>query len=226
MVPQRERRVAYRLKPRSGCLVSSLYWKCILFNDHRFIQGGKEMSAEATTLETEARPWWVLLIEGILAVVIGAILLWAPAKAKVETYQILVAVLGLYWVISGIMTLVHMFQDHTAWGWKLFMGVISIIAGAYVLMYPVASGLALPRIFVLVLGIWGIMQGIVMLVMAFRGGGWGIGILGALLLLLGIYLVANWSAPLMGLAFLWAAAITALVGGVFLIVIAFRQRSA
>jgi len=184
------------------------------------------MSAEATSLETKARPWGLLLIEGIIAVVIGAILLWAPTATKLEVYQVLVVALGFYWVISGILTLVHMFQDHSAWAWKLFMGVISIIAGAYILMYPGLTGLALPRIFVLVLGIWGLMQGILMLVLAFKGGGWGVGILGGLMLLLGIWLVANWTAPGMGLAFLWAAAFTALIGGLFLIVVAFRQRSA
>jgi hypothetical protein len=39
-------------------------------------------------------------------------------------------------------------------------------------------------------------------------------------------LVANWTAPGMGLAFLWAAAFTALIGGIILIFQAFRQRSA
>jgi uncharacterized membrane protein HdeD (DUF308 family) len=184
------------------------------------------MSSEATTLESRDYPWWLILLQGVMAVVIGAILLWSPAKTKIETYQILVAALGLYWVISGVLILVGMFRDHSAWGWKLFMGIISIIAGAYILMYPVAAGLALPRIMVLVMGIWGLMQGILMLVMAFKGAGWGAGILGGLFLLLGIYLVANWTAPGMGLAFLWAAAITAFVGGIFLIIVAFRQRSA
>jgi uncharacterized membrane protein HdeD (DUF308 family) len=177
-------------------------------------------------METKDRPWWLLLLEGVIAVVIGAVLLWAPAKTKVDVYQVLVVLLGVYWLISGVLTLVSMFMDHTAWGWKLFMGVISILAGLVIVMYPVAAGLALPRIFVLVLGIWGLIQGIIMLVMAFRGGGWGMGILGGLLLLLGIYLVANWTMPGMGLAMLWAAAITALIGGVILIVQAFRQRSA
>jgi uncharacterized membrane protein HdeD (DUF308 family) len=184
------------------------------------------MTAEATSFETKDRPWWLLLIEGVAAVIIGAILLWAPAKTKVDTYQVLVALLGIYWVISGILVLVNMFLDHTAWGWKLFMGIISIIAGGYILMYPIASALALPRIMVLVLGIWGIMQGILYLVLAFRGGGWGMGILGVLLGLLGIYLVVNYTAPGMGLAMLWAAAVTAVIGGVIVIFQAFRQRSA
>jgi uncharacterized membrane protein HdeD (DUF308 family) len=184
------------------------------------------MTASATSFETKDRAWWLVLIEGIAAVVIGAILLWAPAKTKVDTYQVLVALLGLYWVISGILVLVNMFMDHTAWGWKLFMGIISILAGGYILMYPIASALALPKIFVLMLGIWGLMEGILYLVLAFRGGGWGVGILGGLLILLGIYLVVNWAALGMGLAMLWAAAITALIGGVLMIVQAFRQRSA
>ena len=180
------------------------------------------MSAEATSLETKARPWGLILVEGILAVVIGAILLWAPAKPRL----IPTSPGGG----SGPLLGHHGYHDprphvpdHTAWGWKLFMGVISIIAGAYVLMYPVAAGLALPKIFVLVLGLSGIFQGILMIIMAFKGGGWGIGILGALMLLLGIYLTANWSMLGMGLAFLWAAAMTAIIGGIALIFIAFKE---
>lgn len=184
------------------------------------------MTASATSLETKDRAWWLILVEGIALVVIGAILLWAPAKTKVETYTILVALLAIYWIISGIMALVNMFMDHTAWAWKLFIGIVSIIAGGYILMYPIATALALPRIFVLVLGIWGLMQGLIYLVLAFKGGGWGFGILGGVFILLGLYLVANWSAPGMGLAMLWAAAITALIGGVIMIFLAFRQRSA
>jgi uncharacterized membrane protein HdeD (DUF308 family) len=183
------------------------------------------MSAEAMSLETKDRAWWLILIEGVALVIIGAILLWSPAKTKIETYQILVAFLGIYWVISGVLALVNMFMDHTAWGWKLFMGIVSIIAGGYILMYPIASALALPRIFVLVLGIWGLINGIVYLVLAFKGAGWGLGILGGVFILLGIYLMANYTAPGMGLAMIWAAAITGLVGGVIMIFQAFRQKS-
>ena len=185
------------------------------------------MSAtSATSRETKQRPWWLTLIGGIMVFIIGAVLLWAPAKTKVETYQILVAFLGIYWLISGVLDIVHMFQDHTAWAWKLFLGIVSIMAGGYILMYPVASAVALPKIFVLVLGIWGLMQGIVMLFMAFKGGGWAAGILGVLGIIFGGILIANYSMPGMGLTFLWVAAISALIGGVVMIIQAFRQRSA
>jgi uncharacterized membrane protein HdeD (DUF308 family) len=110
-------------------------------------------------MQTNQRPWWLTLITGILAIAVGAILLWAPAKTKVETYQLLIALLALYWLISGVASIISMFVDHTAWGWKLFTGIVSILAGGAILMYPVAAGVALPTIMVLVLGLWGLMRG-------------------------------------------------------------------
>ena len=184
------------------------------------------MTASATSLETKQRPWWLALIGGVFAFVVGAILLWSPAKTKIDTWMLLISLLGLYWLVTGILELVSMFTDHTAWGWKLFMGLISIIAGSYILMYPVASAVALPRIFVLILGIWALMQGIVMLIMAFKGAGWAAGILGALGIVFGIALIGNYSMPGMGLAMVWTAAVAGVFGGILLIVQSFRMRSA
>ena len=177
-----------------------------------------------TALETKARPWGFLLIQGIAMVIIGAILLWAPAKDKIETYLLLVNLLGIYWIISGVLDLVHMFTDHTGWGWKLFMGIISIIAGFYVVSYPVAAGVALPRVFVLILGIWGLMQGTVALIMAFKGGGWGMGALGVIGIIFGLILIGDYMSLGSGLAMVWAAAIWAFIGGFFMIIRAFQQR--
>lgn len=183
-------------------------------------------SSSPTALETRPRPWGFLLIQGIAMVIIGAILLWAPAKTQVETYTLLVALLGIYWIVSGVLDLVHMFTDHTGWGWKLFMGLISIAAGSWIVAYPVAAAVALPRIFVLVLGVWGLVQGIIALVMAFKGGGWGMGALGVIGIIFGVILMANYMAPGMGLSLIWVASIWALIGGLFMIVRAFQQRSA
>ena len=184
------------------------------------------MTASATSVETKQRPWWMTLLIGIIATLIGAVLLWSPAKTTAETWRLLVGVLGIYWVITGILDLVHMFTDRTAWGWKLFIGVISIIAGMYILAYPTVSAVALPRIMVFILGLWGLIYGIIWLVMAFRGGGWGVGILGVLGIIFGIALMGNYMLPGMGLAMLWVIAVTAFVGGIIMIIQAFRQRSA
>ena len=180
----------------------------------------------ATSMQTKQRPWWMTLIMGILAFVVGAILLWAPAKNKVETYQLLIAVLGFYWLIGGIVGIISIFVDHTAWGWKLFMGIVSIIAGGTILMYPVAAGVALPRIFVLILGLWALMQGIILLVMAFKGGGWGAGILGIVEIVFGLILMAEYGSLGSGLVMIWVAALWGVIGGVLMVIQAFRQRKA
>jgi len=46
-----------------------------------------------------------------------------------------------------------------------------------------------------VLGIWGLLEGITLLVLAFRGGGWGPGVMGALMLILGMILLGTATAP-------------------------------
>jgi len=176
--------------------------------------------------EARQRPWWMTLILGIAAFIFGAVLLWAPAKTKIETYQLLVAFLGIYWLVWGILDIVYMFMDHTAWGWKLFMGIVSILAGAYILMYPIASALALPRIFVLVLGLWALMEGIVLLFMAFRGGGWGAGILAVVSIVFGIILLGEYGSLGSGLTMLWVAAFWGVIGGVLLVIQAFRVKNA
>jgi uncharacterized membrane protein HdeD (DUF308 family) len=106
------------------------------------------------------------------------------------------------------------------------MGIVSIIAGGAILMYPKAAAVAVPRIFVLVLGIWALMEGIILLVMAFRGAGWGAGIMGVVAIVFGIILMGEYTKVGSGLAMIWAAAIWGLIGGIILIIQAFRQRKA
>lgn len=180
------------------------------------------MSEDAMSLETKQTPWWLQLMGGILSVVIGLLLLSTPVKTA---YGLVIA-LGIYWVIGGIFTLVGMFIDSTGWGWKLFMGLISILAGLAILDHPIVSTYAVPAIFVLVLGIQGIIVGFIGLVMAFKGGGWGQGILAVLSIVFGFFLVANFAAPSMVVSLVWLVAIFALVGGVVQIVRAFQQRKA
>ena len=183
-------------------------------------------TATAVATPTRQRPWWLTLISGILALIIGATLLWAPAKTRIDTYLLLVTFLGIWWMVQGIFDIISIFIDHSMWGWKLFIGIVSTVAGFYIVSYPIASAIALPKIFVLVLGIWGLMYGIMLLIMAFQGAGWGAGILGVLGIIFGLALMGNYYVLGMGLAMLWTAAWFAVIGGIVMIVQAFRQRSA
>jgi uncharacterized membrane protein HdeD (DUF308 family) len=163
-------------------------------------------------------PWWLVLIQGIAALVIGFFLLTSPAM----TTAVLVTFLGLYWFISGIFGIVNIFIDKTAWGWKLFSGILGIIAGVVILQHPLWSTVLVPATLVLLLGIQGIIIGVINLVQAFQGGGWGIGILGVLSILLGFFLAFN---PLAGaLALPLVLGIFGVIGGIAAIIMAFRLR--
>jgi uncharacterized membrane protein HdeD (DUF308 family) len=172
------------------------------------------------------RPWWLTLIGGILAIVVGTLLLWGNLVTQVKTYFLLVEVLGIWWLVDGIFDIVHMFTDHRQWAWKLFIGIVSIIAGGYILMYPVLVGLELPALFVLILGIWGVIKGVLMIVMAFKGGGGAYAIIGIFAIFFGLILIAAYTVPGVGYVAVWFAAIFGIGGGGFLIYRALQQRKA
>lgn len=173
-------------------------------------------------MKSEKQPWWLILMSGIVNIIIGVLLLSTPAK----TVFVLTIALGVYWIVSGFFILVGMFMDHSSWGWKLFVGVLSVIAGFVILGHPIISAVSILPVIVLLLGINGLIIGIVMLIMAFQGGGWGSGILGVLSIIFGIILILNFTSPGMIIGLIWAAGILAIFGGIGELFQAFRQKAA
>jgi uncharacterized membrane protein HdeD (DUF308 family) len=164
------------------------------------------------------QPWWLILIEGIAAVLIGILLLSSP----LITTTVLVQVLGLFWFIAGILSIVGMFVDHSRWGWKLLAGIVGIAAGIVVLRHPLWSAYVVPAALLLILGILGIVIGIVHIYRGLRGDGWGVIVLGIVSVLFGLILVLN---PLPAtFALPLVLGLLGVVGGILAIVIAFRMR--
>ncbi|HET6444724.1 MAG TPA: DUF4332 domain-containing protein [candidate division Zixibacteria bacterium] len=165
-------------------------------------------------------PWWFLLVEGVVAIIVGILLLMNPYKMSV----MLVQVLAIYWLVKGIVSLVSIFVDHSAWGWKLFIGIVGIMAGYILIKHPIGGTAVAAQAFIIVLGIQGIVIGIVELVQAFQGGGWGVGFLGAITTIIGIWLLANAWATARVVP--WVLGIFAIIGGIVAIVYAARYRRA
>ncbi|MCO6453551.1 MAG: DUF308 domain-containing protein [Caldilineales bacterium] len=177
------------------------------------------MSANAMQAQAKQLPWWLVLVDGILAIIIGILLFTQPAA----TAGTLVLFLGIYWLIKGIVILIGLFRDRSAWGWKLFIGIISILAGVAIIgaKFLVAT-IFVSVAFAWVIGIWGIVIGILEIIQAFRGEGWGVGVLGVISIIFGYFIIANPFAS--AVALWWVFAIFAIVGGIFAMVKAFQMR--
>ena len=92
-------------------------------------------------------PWWFLLIEGFVAIIVGILLLMNPVKMSV----LLVQVLAIYWLIKGIVSIVSLFVDRSAWGWKLFIGIVGIIGGYVLIKHPICGTAVVAQTFIIVL---------------------------------------------------------------------------
>ncbi len=177
------------------------------------------MTTDAVTAEGQQMvPWWLVLLQGIAAIIIGVLLLTNPGA----TVAFLVLVLGFYWLISGIFSIISIFIDKSQWGWKLFMGILGIIAGIIVIQHPLWSTILIPTLTAIVIGVMGIIMGIIGLIQAFQGGGWGVAVLGVLSIIFGILILAN---PIISaVALVIVLGVFGIIGGILAIVAAFQMK--
>ena len=176
-----------------------------------------------TTYVTPSNPgflWWLALLRGISLLIIGVLMFTATGI----TLSMLVTLLGVYWLIGGIFDLVEMFLDRTQWGLRLLTGVIGIAAGLAIVRHPLWAAIMVPTTLAWLLGAFGIAIGVVTLIRAASGAGWGAAIIGLISLLLGVILLLNPRFSAFVLV-VYAAATWAIVGGVALIAWAFHLRA-
>ena len=131
----------------------------------------------AMAVNRESVPWWVVLLQGIAAIIIGFFLVSRPAAGAI----FLVQVLGWYWLITGIISLVMIFVDSTGWGWKLVIGILGIIAGLYIIRNPLQGTLVAMSTFVILVAIQGIIIGVINLIILWLLNALNISIAGGLL---------------------------------------------
>jgi short repeat uncharacterized protein DUF308 len=112
--------------------------------------------AKAISMEpVPTTTWWIYLLEGIGAILIGFLLLTAPAATVVA----ITIFLGFYWLFVGVLELVRMFVDRSVpWIWSLLIGILGIAAGILVLNHPLFAAVLLPATLVIYLGVLGIIS--------------------------------------------------------------------
>ena len=149
-----------------------------------------------------------LLLGGIASIIFGTLLLSWPGA----TLSVIMLLVGLWWLVQGIAMIFGIFIDRTSWGWKLIGGIIGILAGILVLQHPLQAAVIVPATLALILGILGMSMGIIAVIAAFAGDGWGTGILGVISILIGLLFIFN--AWVGGMVLVWATAMLMILSGV------------
>ncbi len=178
-------------------------------------------TSSATIYEAEVQlvPWWLILLEGLAALIIGIMLIVNP----VSTTILLVQILGWYWLIMGIITLISLFMDRRDMMWKLFSSILGILVGLIIIGQPLLSAVILPTTLIILAGVLGICFGAVSLFWALKAG-WGAAIMGVLSIIFGLLLL---SSPYTGVVLLvYFLAAIGIVGGLVTIYMAIKLRSA
>jgi len=174
----------------------------------------------------ETMPWWTILIYGIATILLGIFIFLQP----VATTAIIVWFIGLWWLVTGVVTFVGLFSNHDHWIWKSISGLLGVLVGGWIFITPFIDGrlavvgttLTVLGAFVIVWAISGLIGGIAQIIAAFQGGGWGIGLLGALWVFISLFLLANVFVAALVLPFVYA--VFAIAGGIAAVVVAFRAR--
>jgi len=166
--------------------------------------------------------WWVPLIDGIAALLFGFAAIFWPGLTLVT----LVYLFSAYILVGGIADLVigiTSIGKRKDWIWMMFLGLLNLGVGVY-LMRNIAVSIAT---FILLIGFYFIVRGIVSVVMAFTDGKTPTGrvldiVVGLVSVMAGVFVLRH---PATSIGFVWVLGFYALVSGPVLIAAAYEMKS-
>jgi uncharacterized membrane protein HdeD (DUF308 family) len=167
--------------------------------------------------------WWAIALRGLVAVLFGiAAFMWPGI-----TLSVLAPLFGAYAMINGVFAVIEAFRRDVSrerWRPLLFEGVVSIVVGAMILIWPGLTAMGL----LLLIAFWAIMTGVFEIITAVRlrheiRGEWLLALIAILSMAFGLLLLAfpvtgAFSVILMIRAFVFAI-------GALMIALAFKLRS-
>ncbi|MDS1269996.1 HdeD family acid-resistance protein [Lipingzhangella sp. LS1_29] len=172
-------------------------------------------------LDLLADRWWALVIRGVAALVFGILALVWPEL----TLVVLVILVGVFFLVDGVFLVTGAISG-AAQGHRwlpVFQGVLSLIFGGLVLLWPEVSALVL----LMFIAAWALATGVVQIVTALRlrrelTGEWLLVLSGLLSVLFGIALLV-W--PAVGaIAVAWLIGCYVIVLGVMWFVLGLQLR--
>jgi uncharacterized membrane protein HdeD (DUF308 family) len=178
------------------------------------------MRSRAVPLQRRTRsvPWWVGLLAGILAITLGVLLILSPETTATYLFWIL----GIACLVGGVVALGSILFSRVSWGWKLLAAIIAIVLGLALISQPLFSAYLLAAMALWILGAVVMLAGVVLVIVAFSGIGWGYGIVGGLVIVIGALLILGsvigpQKAP-------WVFGLAIVVAGIGAIIAALQSR--
>jgi uncharacterized membrane protein HdeD (DUF308 family) len=175
--------------------------------------------------------WWLVLLRGIFAIILGILaFVWPVATAVAFVW-----VFAIYAVIDGVVNIVQAISTRKTdptWGWLLTLGIVGVIAGVVVMIFPAAAGALALLVLLWIVAIWAVVSGIFGIPAAASIASGGAKVFGIILsvlsilfgILLAILLFTTPQSALIGLIYVLGA--YAVLAGIVLVIIAFQARSA
>ena len=165
--------------------------------------------------------WGLTLARGLLGVILGIVAFVFPGI----TLTALVWLFGAYAILDGLAALAAAFsREHQRW-WHLVEGMAGIIAGIVAFLFSGVTAVVL----LFVIAAWAIVTGLFEMYAGFElryelRDEWLLGLAGLISLVLGVVLIALPGAGL--LAMVWLFGAYALLFGLSMLFLAFRERAA
>ncbi|MEF9986873.1 MAG: DUF308 domain-containing protein [Bacteroidales bacterium] len=167
--------------------------------------------------------WWMLLVLGIITLILGIFIFMFPGISYI-TMSLLFGVVILF---SGIIYII-MSTSKTirGKGWLLASGIIEVIIGIMLTMWPVIAAASLPYF----LGFWLLFKGFTMIGIGsdlsdIKGAGWGWTIVSAILLIICAFIIFIQPVVFGVEAVIIWIGISLLIGGISLISFSMQLKS-
>ncbi|MCX9193581.1 hypothetical protein C3Y87_19750 [Carbonactinospora thermoautotrophica] len=134
----------------------------VLFGVYLLIYGVFRLIESFAADEAGGTARVLLALLGVLSIVVGVLCL----RNILQTVVLLALLLGLFWLVGGIIQVVAAILQRSRphRGLTMVSGVLAVLAGVVVLSYPGISLLVLT----VFLGIWLVVYGVLMILGAFR----------------------------------------------------------
>lgn len=176
------------------------------------------------SMKKAVKNWWLSLLVGILAIIVGIWCLVSPDKSLVGITYVFVFSL----LIAGILDIVFAISNRNemyGWGWNLAGGILEVLLGIILLSLPllIITGIIIYLVgfWILFRSIWGIGESCQLQALGVRGWGWLLALSIISVILAFLYLLS----PVFGGIFLILfVGMSMICYGIFRIVMAFELR--